>query len=46
MRGSIAGRFVGVVLLAATIGLASCQAFLAGPPEPAAIASDAPAEDD
>jgi hypothetical protein len=45
MGGSIAGRFIGVVLLAATVGLASCQAFLTGPPEqPAAVASDATPE--
>ena len=45
MKGSMAGRFIGVALLAATIGLASCQAFLTGPPdESPAIASDAAPE--
>ena len=35
---SIPSRVIGVLLLAATIGLASCQALFLGPPEtPAAI---------
>lgn len=46
MGGSFASRFAGVVLLVVTVGLASCQAFLASSSGDApVIGSDAPAED-
>lgn len=45
MAGSMAVRALGVVILAITIGLASCQALFVGPPETAETALPTPGEE-